>query len=315
MEEEKTLVDIVIPTYKPGKRFGQLLERLYGQKHPINRLIIMNTEQGFWNPEWEKNRDNMEVHHITKAAFDHGGTRRLGGSYTSGDIFVCMTQDALPKDSDMLGNLIRPLSREGVGASYARQIPSINAHCIEAFTRNFNYPPESSITWKKDLHKRGVKAYFCSNVCAAYNREIYLEQGGFIKKAIFNEDMIYGAGLIQAGYGIAYAADAQVIHSHNYNCRQQFKRNFDLGVSQAEHPEIFADVPSEGAGIALVGATARYLLEQGKPWMIPKLAVHSGFKYLGYLLGKHYGRLPQRWILACTMSPGYWKRGNVKGFD
>lgn len=25
-------------------------------------------------------------------------------------------------------------------------------------------------------------------------------------------------GLIQAGYGIAYAAEAKVIHSHNYNC-------------------------------------------------------------------------------------------------
>ena len=30
---------------------------------------------------------------------------------------------------------------------------------------------------------------------------------------IFNEDMIYAAGVIQAGYAIAYAADAKVIHS------------------------------------------------------------------------------------------------------
>lgn len=307
MEKGKVLVDIVIPTYKPGKRFQQLLERLYGQKYPINRLIIMNTEQGFWNPEWEKGRKNMEVHHITKASFDHGGTRRRGVSYTSGDIFVCMTQDALPRGQDMLGNLIRPLFEEGVAASYARQIPAINAHSIEAFTRYFNYPPKSSITWKKDLGTQGIKTYFCSNVCAAYNREIYLEQGGFIKKAIFNEDMIYGAGLIQAGYGIAYAADAQVIHSHNYGCIQQLKRNFDLGVSQAQHPEIFRDVPSEGAGIALVKATAQYLLEQGKPWMLPKLIIQSGFKYMGYQLGKHYEHLPGKWIQACTMSPGYWK--------
>lgn len=310
MEKRKNPVDIVIPTYKPGKRFGQLLDRLYGQKYPIDRLIIMNTEQGFWNPEWEKGRKNMEVHHIPKASFDHGGTRRLGVSYTSSDIFVCMTQDALPKGQDMLENLIRPLSREGVAASYARQIPAINAHCIEAFTRSFNYPPKSSITWKKDLRKRGIKTYFCSNVCAAYNREIYLEQGGFIKRAIFNEDMIYGAGLIQAGYGIAYAADAQVIHSHNYGCIQQLKRNFDLGVSQAEHPEIFADVPSEGTGIALVRSTAQYLMGAGKPWMIPKLVMQSGFKYLGYQLGKHYERLPKKWIQACTMSPGYWKYWN-----
>lgn len=307
MEDGKRLVDVLIPTYKPGKRFGQLLDRLYRQKYPINQLIIINTEQAFWNPQWEAGRENMQVHHIDKADFDHGGTRRLGVSYASGDIFVWMTQDALPKDLDMLGNLIRPLEIEGVAASYARQIPSINAHCIEAFTRSFNYPPKSSITWKRDLKKRGIKTYFCSDVCAAYNREIYLQQGGFIPRAIFNEDMIFGAGLIQAGYGIAYAADAHVIHSHNYNCWQQLQRNFDLGVSQAEHPEIFESVPSEGAGIALVGASLRYLLRERKPWLIPKLVVHSGFKYMGYQMGKHYERLPKKWIKVCTMTPNYWE--------
>ena len=51
-----------------------------------------------------------------------------------------------------------------------------------------------------------------------------------MEKTIFNEDMIYAADLIHAGYGIAYAADAKVVHSHNYSCSQQFHRNFDLGV-------------------------------------------------------------------------------------
>ena len=72
------------------------------------------------------------------------------------------------------------------------------------------------------------------------------------KKPFFNEDMIYAADLIHAGYGIAYAADAKVVHSHNYSCSQQFHRNFDLGVSQAQYPEIFDGVPSEGEGLRLV---------------------------------------------------------------
>ena len=72
-------------------------------------------------------------------------------------------------------------------------------------------------------------------------RKIFLRSlEALSERTIFNEDMIYAGNLIQAGYGIAYAADAKVIHSHNYSCMQQFHRNFDLGVSQAEHPEIFA---------------------------------------------------------------------------
>ena len=46
----------------------------------------------------------------------------------------------------------------------------------------------------------GIKAYFCSDVCAAYNRETYNKLGGFIKKTIFNEDMIYAGGLVKKGY-------------------------------------------------------------------------------------------------------------------
>lgn len=51
--------------------------------------------------------------------------------------------------------------------------------------------------------------------------------------------MIYAAGAVQAGWKIAYAAGARVYHSHNYSCREQFRRNFDNGVSQAQHADIF----------------------------------------------------------------------------
>ena len=55
----------------------------------------------------------------------------------------------------------------------------------------------------------GIKTFFCSNVCAAYRREIYEELGGFVRHTIFNEDMIYAAKAVEAGYSVAYAADAQ----------------------------------------------------------------------------------------------------------
>ena len=76
----------------------------------------------------------------------------------------------------------------------------------------------------EDVDKLGIKTFFCSNVCAAYKKSVYKELGGFVPRAIFNEDMILAGTMIKAGYGIAYAADAKVIHSHNYSGRQQFHR-------------------------------------------------------------------------------------------
>ena len=134
--------------------------------------------------------------------------------------------------------------------------------------------------------------------------------GGFSFPAIFNEDMVMAGNMIKKGYAVFYAADARVIHSHNYTWRQQFRRNFDLAVSQADHPEIFKGVPSEGEGMRLVKNTAAYLMKKGKFWLIPSLVMSSGFKFLGYRLGKSYKRLPKILIAKCTMNAGYWKNRN-----
>ena len=268
----------------------------------------MNTEEKFWNTAWEKKFPKVDVVHLKKADFDHGGTRCRGARLSDSDIMVFMTQDAVPADRNLIGNLIRPLQANSkVGAAYARQLAREDCAYLEKYTRRFNYPETSSIKWEKDTDTYGIKTYFCSNVCAAYKKSIYEEIGGFVKKAIFNEDMIYAGTMAKRGYGIAYAADACVIHSHNYSCRQQFHRNFDLGVSQADHPEIFEGVPSEGEGLRLVKKSLAYLIKTGHIWLVPKLAGQSGFKYMGYFLGKRYKKLPKKVILFCTMNREYWK--------
>ena len=109
-------------------------------------------------------------------------------------------------------------------------------------------------------------------------------------------------------YAVAYAADAKVIHSHNYSCMQQFHRNFDLGVSQAEHPEVFEGIKSESEGIKLVKQTAAHLVKRRKIHLVPKLVYQSGCKYIGYRMGKMYKKLPDKVVKWCSMSPGYWEK-------
>jgi rhamnosyltransferase len=79
-------------------------------------------------------------------------------------------------------------------------------------------------------------------------------------------------------------------------------------VSQAEHPEIFSMAKSESEGIRMVKETARYLIRIRKPWLILELILKSGCKYLGYLLGKSYRKLPRWLILRLTMNRAYWKK-------
>ena len=306
-------VDVIIPVYKPGAEFVEVIDKLEHQTVPVRRVLLFNTEQKHWGAfEYEtprrKRYENLKVWHISRREFDHGNTRREAVKKSETAVFVMMTQDALPADEFLLEKLIAPLSQEKVAVSYARQIPREDAGPVERFTRQFNYPEGSRIKSARDLPELGVKTYFCSNVCAAYRRDIYEAQGGFVRRAIFNEDMIYAAGCVKAGYRIAYAADARVIHSHRYTDKEQFRRNFDIGVSQAEHPEVFAGVPSESEGIKLVRQTAEYLKAQGEDKLIFPMYITSMYKFLGYQLGRHYNRLSTRQIMKCTMNREYWKR-------
>ena len=96
----KTLkTDVIIPAYRPGEEFEKLLERLSAQKYPINKILVMNTEKKFWKETWEQEYPLVEVRHLTKEEFDHGGTRRQAAELSDAEILVFMTQDAMPAAS------------------------------------------------------------------------------------------------------------------------------------------------------------------------------------------------------------------------
>ena len=315
METMKTdlKIDVIIPAYKPGDKLEELLRRLLQQSVLPNRVILMNTEEELWDARrfeslFDGSEVGLTVQHLSREAFDHGGTRHRGILLSDADICICMTHDCVPYDRKLIDELVKALlSSERTAVAYARQLPAADCSPVERYTRKFNYSEESRLKGKEDLEELGIKTYFCSNVCAAYRRERYLELGGFLRKTIFNEDMIFAGGAVQNGYQIAYAAEARVIHSHNYSAMEQLHRNFDLAVSQADHPEIFEGLRSEGEGIRLVKQTALWLLGTGRVFLIPDLVIKSGFKYLGYLLGKNYKRLPRPAVLWLTMNRAYWE--------
>ncbi|MCI9149563.1 MAG: glycosyltransferase [Lachnospiraceae bacterium] len=314
---EQRMVDVIIPVYKPDERFRLLLQKLQEQTFAVHKVILVNTEEELWE-RYLSQADNqkflaglrlpLEIFHVPAEEFDHGGTRRLAVERSDAPCFVCMTQDAVPADKHLIEALVRPIWEGGASASYARQLPREGCSIIERYTRSFNYPDQDLIKTKEDLPRLGIKTFFCSNACAAYARADYEALGGFEAHTIFNEDMIYGARAILSGRRVAYASGARVVHSHNYTGAEQYRRNFDLAVSQAQHPEIFGLVRSESEGLRLVKQTAGYLLTIGRPWLIVNLIWQSGWKYLGYRAGKRYRRMNQKQILRRTMNPGYWKQ-------
>lgn len=306
-------VDVVIPIYKAGNDFASMLEKLYKQSKRPEHIYLLQTiekkdEKLFDIKKCSKElADIISVYPIKKADFDHGATRAYGALMAESDYVLFMTQDAVCYDEYVIENLLKAFDDRKVGIAYARQLAREDADEIERMTRETNYPSESVVKTKKDEKRLGIKTYFCSDVCAMYRLDVYKKLGGFVKKTIFNEDMIMAYKEMQAGFSVAYCADAKVIHSHSYTCKQQFVRSFDLGVSQRQYHEIFDKISSEKEGAGYAKKVIMYLMKKGKFIKTIYFMMQCGFRLIGYKLGKNYDKLPRKMVLACTMNREYWK--------
>lgn len=316
--------DVIIPVYKADKKLERMLAMLMQQTIRPAKIILMNTEaEGFTVSDLRKRVEKIaakndckglssveiKIARVEKKDYDHGGTRNLAvAKYSDANFFLCMTQDVIPADVFLIEKLMNCFKDEEVGAAYARQMAAEHASFTENWLRIHNYPADSVKKTKADKERLGIKTYMISNACAMYRRSRYDDLGGFVTDTIFNEDMIYGASLIESGDAIYYCAKARVYHTHNYGLMTQFKRSFDLAVSQKEYPEVFAKVSSEKEGFRYVKGAMEYCTAQKRFGDLFLFLADAVARYAGYFLGKHYKSLPERAVLACTLQPAYWEK-------
>ena len=304
-------IDVIIPTYKPQKGFIELIDKLKTQTLLPERIIVINTDEECWDAfvsslEITGILSDIEVYHVTKNDFDHGRTRNIAMNKSNADICVMMTMDAIPADDMLLENIVKPLEDKGMAASYARQLAYENSSVTEKLTRQFNYPDKSVVKTAADIESMQIKAFFCSNVCCAYNMQIFNELGGFVDRTVFNEDMIYAANAIRAGYKIAYCSEAKVYHSHEYTGVQQFRRNFDNGVSHAQFPQVFEGISQDDEGRRMVKQILKKLMRMGHPFKAIGYIYDCGCKYTGFKLGLRYEKLPGWIVKRCTSQRSYF---------
>ncbi len=303
-------VDIAIPVYRPDSEFSDMIKRLEEQDVlPGKIILILTGDEGSEVLSClASDFDNIEIHNISKEEFDHGRTRNEAASHSDAPYLAFMTMDAVPADTRLISELLKPMSDERVAVSYARQLPKEDCSVLEKINREFNYPDVDNKKGKEDIERLGVKTFFCSNACACYKRDIFDSLGGFVNETLFNEDMIFASKAVRAGFCIYYASAARVYHSHNYTLAGQYHRNFDLGVSQAEHPEVFDGISSESEGMKLVRASVKALAAEKKLYLLPKFFLFCAARFLGFKKGRKYEKMSRKAVLKATTDPGYFLR-------
>jgi len=291
-----------------GHRWEALLLALNQQTYPFRCKVVVDSGSS----------DHTVIHALTAGfdvvfiethEFDHGGTRQQAiARYPQADIYLFLTQDALPGDSETIARLVRAFDDPKVGVAYGRQLPNLNASIPEAHARLFNYPPDSHTRQLDDVKQYGIKTIFCSNSFAAYRRRAFEAVGGFPRGTIMGEDTIVAGNILLKGWKIAYVADACVYHSHNYSIRQEFERYFDIGVFHRSNPWIFTTFGRAAReGLKYAASELTYTVRRN-PLLLPLTCCSFFAKWMGYQLGLRYKRLPIHLRKKFSMYKRYWDK-------
>lgn len=309
---ERTSLAVIIPTLNAGSTLKQLIENLQIQDYQAAEIIVIDSGS---TDESAALAEQMATTLLTipPGSFDHGGTRNYAAAQTEAEILVFMTQDAMPSDRSTLSKLTYPLLQDkSVVVSYARQMAPEEASPSEKYLRLANYPPTTLLKSKEDIPTMGIRAFQNSNVCAAYKKEAFDSLGGFPAPAVCNEDMIFAARAILAGYKVAYTAEAKVWHSHELSSVTLFKRYFDIAAS-LDHEPCIRQVGRAGAsGRQFFFNQLRYLSKEKQLKALPLVFIETAAKYLGYKCGSKHGLIPEGWKKYCGLNKNYWQNQNTR---
>lgn len=287
-------VSVVVPTLNAGSDLEILLQALFKQTVRPDEVLVVDSSSDDNTVSIASSYEKVRVLSISRASFDHGGTRHMAFLETSGEFVLFLTQDALPADTLYIENLLSPFSDSEVAMVSGRQIPKPDARRFEQLVREFNYPDESNVRSIEDLPKLGIKTFFASDVCSAYRRVPYLECGGFKRPCNTNEDMLMAAKLVRAGRKIAYVAKAKVLHSHNLSIREQYLRNVEVGISLEANIDSLCGVDEVGEGGRLVSSVVRRLASERHFGELVAFGMDCSARFVGNRIGRMKVRLNRR---------------------
>ncbi len=315
-------VDVIIPVCQPDKRFFKLLAGLAMQTVMPEKVYLLNVESGDPEDSCEALREQIyhyfgkrksfgkrlplaiEIIGIEPEEFNPGLTRHQGALASTSPFLLFMRQNAVPSDEKLIEELLWSLEG-GIGMAFARQTAERDVGVLETYRYLEKFTSKSYVATEETLKQKGPKAYFCSNACAMYRRDVYFEQGGF-KEVIKNEELLFAEKLLRDGGSIAYCADAKVKMKEKCTWTDLFMLCFDNGVFYAEHPALF-----QGGGLSqmefnLSKKIIAYLWNQKYYTQLADFICESVFKAAGFILGKVHYLLPKKWKQIMSMNRIYW---------
>lgn len=220
---------------------------------------------------------------IDSADFGHGKTRNYAIQQANGAYVVFLTHDSVPETTTWLEELLEPLRDPEIVGVYGRQVSRPSENPLDRHFQMSLYGSEP-ITWSKGNWKQGDNIFSDAN--SAVRRAIMLEHP-YNQAIIVSEDYEWAARVLALGYKIQYSATARVIHSHSYDLRTLFRRNFDIGVSYQNIYTRSENIHFIKKGLQIFYYEVRSLSQSGNIHLVPLAALRDLTRLVAIQAGKH----------------------------
>lgn len=204
---------LVIRAYNEEAHIGRLLEGVRQQTLREVEIILVDSGSTDATVAIAK-RYPVRVVSIRPEDFTFGYALNQGIAAASGEFIAIASAHVYPVYPDWLAQLIAPFAEPNIALTYGKQrgmeTTKYSEHQI--FARWF---PDEANPWQ--THP------FCNNANAAIRRSLW-EQHPYDETLTGLEDLAWAQWALGQGWGVAYRAEAEIIHVHNERPRGVFNR-------------------------------------------------------------------------------------------
>ena len=234
--------DVVLQVYRPDASLVLVLDAIERQTVLPDQIIIINVEEKYGDASFLGDHDDVEVYHVSRD-MQPGTLQNMAADLTGADVMIYMKGGAMPADDRVFYRLLRGLEERRIKMAYARIETDTRSGVIDVYENMIRFPLRSHIRTKEDVSLCGYDSFFASNVCCAYDMELFRQTGGFPAPCIRGEAMLYAMKIINLDYEVAYISSAKVIKNRLRSDRQYFKIAYETGQALASHRNLYTGMP------------------------------------------------------------------------
>jgi len=213
MNSNKDL-SIIIRAFNEEKHIQKLLAEIRRQKSSYKfEIILVDSGSTDRTVDIAKSFDVVLVQ-IKPQDFSFGYSLNRGIERSTSKYCAIISAHCYPKNKNWIENLISPFKDEDVALVYGKQRGTYSTRYAEQqiFAKWF---PEESIDDQQHP--------FCNNANAAIRRSVWKETK-YDENLTGLEDVHWASEILSKGFKIVYAAKASIVHIHEENNQQIFRR-------------------------------------------------------------------------------------------